>query len=96
MCRVVFIRVMLVPGYLPELSREEITQLRHGLTWKMQQSDLIPGQQQLFNSDPTTGYGKKVRSCIEKFWQEMIDNGKIDAARDSYVSYRLAPSINFQ
>lgn len=77
-------RVMLVPGYLPELNREEMTQLRHGLTWKMQQSNLIPGQKPLFECDPTTEYGEKVRGYIEKFWQEMIDNGKIDAARDSY------------
>lgn len=77
-------RVMLVPGYLPELIREEITQLRHGLTWKMEQSNLIPGQLTLFKSDPTIDFGEKVRCYIEKFWQEMIDNGKIDAARSSY------------
>jgi hypothetical protein len=77
-------RVMLAPGYLPDLSREEITQLRHGLTWKMEQSNLIPGQQRLFQSDPMTSYGDKVCKYIEKFWQEMIDNGKIDAAKDSY------------
>lgn len=77
-------RVMLVPGYLPELSREEITQLRHGLTWRMEQSNLIPGQQTLFQRDPTISFGEKVCGYIEKFWQEMIDNGKIDAARSSY------------
>lgn len=73
-------RVMLVPGYLPDLSHEEITQLRHGLTWKMEQSDLIPCQQRLFECDPTVHYGDKVRGYIETFWQRMVDNGKIDAA----------------
>lgn len=77
-------RVMLVPGYLPDLSHEEITQLRHGLTWKMEQSNLIPCQQRLFECDPTVHYGDKVRGYIETFWQRMIDNGKIDAARSSY------------
>lgn len=37
-------RVMLTPGYLPELSDDEIVQVRRGLSYLMEESALIPGQ----------------------------------------------------
>ncbi len=77
-------RVMLTPGYLPDLCTEEIVQIRRGLTYLMEQSCLIPGQQQLFNTDPRVDYNEKVRNYIDSFWGQIIENGKIDAARNSY------------
>ena len=77
-------RVMLTPGYLPDLCTEEIVQIRRGLTYLMERNSLIPGQPQLFDTDPSTDYSEKVRDYIDKFWEQIIENGKIDAARDSY------------
>ncbi|MCM1489636.1 MAG: hypothetical protein NC095_02245 [Muribaculum sp.] len=77
-------RLMLTPGYLPDLSGDDIPQIRRGLTYKMEQSGSLPGQQKLFNIDPCAECSQKVRDYVEKFWQQMKDNGKIDAARDSY------------
>lgn len=77
-------RLMLTPGYLPELSGDDIPQIRRGLTYKMEMSGNIPGQQRLFDVDPCAECSQKVRDYVEKFWQQMKDNGKIDAARDSY------------
>lgn len=77
-------RVMLTPGYLPDLCTEDIVQIRRGLTYLMEQSCLIPGQPQLFNTDPRVGYSEKVRNYIDKFWGQIIESGKIDAARNSY------------
>ena len=77
-------RLMLTPGYLPELSGDDIPQIRRGLTYKMEQSEALPGQQRLFDADPCSECSQKVRDFVEKFWQQMKDNGKIDAARESY------------
>lgn len=77
-------RLMLTPGYLPELSGDDIPQIRRGLTYKMEMSGNIPGQQRMFDDDPCAECSQKVRDYVEKFWQQMKDNGKIDAARDSY------------
>ncbi len=48
-------RVMLTPGYLPDLSRDELVLVRRGLTFRMEESAVIPGQQRLFASDPVPG-----------------------------------------
>ena len=77
-------RVMLTPGYLPELSGEEIAQVRRGLTFLMEESALLPGQRRIFCIDPREGYSEKVLGYIDKFWNEILDSGKIDASRESY------------
>lgn len=77
-------RVMLVSGYLPALCSDEIVQVRRGLTYMMEQSASIPGQQALFDTDPRKDYSEKVRGYIEKFWFQIKDSGKIDSARSSY------------
>jgi hypothetical protein len=77
-------RVMLTPGYLPELCSDEIVQIRRGLTYLMEQSALIPDQQTLFETDPRLEYSEKVCGYIAKFWAQILDSGKIDAARSSY------------
>lgn len=77
-------RLMLTPGYLPDLSGDEIPQIRRGLTYKMEQSGVLPGQQRLFDEDPCAGCSQKVRDYVEEFWRQMRDNGKIDSARESY------------
>lgn len=61
-------RVMLTPGYLPDLSGDEIVQVRRGLTYLMEESALIPCQQRIFNVDPRDGYSDKVSGYIDKFW----------------------------
>ena len=77
-------RLMLTPGYLPDLSGDDIPQIRRGLTYRMEQSGALPGQRRLFDIDPCAECSQEVRDYVEKFWQQMRDNGKIDAARDSY------------
>ncbi|NLH57368.1 MAG: IS1634 family transposase [Rikenellaceae bacterium] len=77
-------RVMLTPGYLPELCSDEIVQIRRGLTYLMEQSALIPNQQALFKTDPRQEYSEKVCSHIERFWAQIMGSGKIDTARSSY------------
>lgn len=77
-------RVMLTPGYLPDLCSDEIVQIRRGLTYLMEQSAFIPGQQTMFDTDPRQDYSQKVRGYIEKFWSQIKDSGKIDSARTSY------------
>lgn len=77
-------RVMLTPGYLPDLCSDEIVQIRRGLTYLMEQSAFIPGQQTMFDTDPRQDYSQKVRGYIEKFWTQIKDSGKIDSARTSY------------
>ena len=52
-------RVMLTPGYLPELCSDDIVQIRRGLTYLMEQSALIPDQQTLFETDPSLEYSEK-------------------------------------
>lgn len=77
-------RLMLTPGYLPDLSGDDIPDIRRGLTYRMERSGTIPGQCRLLDIDPCEGCSQKVRDYVETFWQQMKDNGKIDAARDSY------------
>lgn len=77
-------RVMLTPGYLPDLCSDEVVEIRRGLTYLMEQSAFIPGQQTMFDADPRLNYSKKVRGYIEKFWTQIKDSGKIDAAHSSY------------
>lgn len=77
-------RVMLTPGYLPDLCSDEIVEIRRGLSYLMQQSGSLPGQPQLFESDPCANYSQKVHDYIYRFWQQMKDNGTIDSARNSY------------
>lgn len=77
-------RLMLTPGYLPELSGDDIPQIRRGLTYKMEQSGELPDQQRLFDVDPCAECSQRVRDYVDKFWRQMRDNGKIDAARESY------------
>lgn len=77
-------RVMLTPGYLPDLSGDEIVQVRRGLTYLMEESALIPCQQRIFNVDPRDGYSDKVSGYIDKFWGEILAGGKIDVSRESY------------
>ncbi len=77
-------RVMLIPGYLPELCSDEIVQIRRGLTYIMEQSALIPNQQTLFETDPRQEYSEKVCGYIDQFWTQIMDSGKIDIARSSY------------
>lgn len=77
-------RVLLTPGYLPDLTPEEIVQIRKGLTWKLEQSSLMPGIIPMFDDDPTEGFTEKARQYIDKFWTEILDKGTIDASRKSY------------
>lgn len=77
-------RVLLTPGYLPELNTEEVIQVRRGLTFLMEESALIPGQPRLFTVDPRVGYSEKVLGYIDKFWEAILKSGKIDASRESY------------
>lgn len=77
-------RVMLTPGYLPDLCSDEIVEIRKGLSYLMQQSATLPGQPRLFESDPREDYSQKVRDYIDRFWCQMKDNGTLDASRNSY------------
>ncbi len=77
-------RVMLTPGYLPELCCADIVEIRRGLTYLMERSVLIPDQQTLFETNPRLEYSEKVCGYIETFWTQIMDSGKIDAARFSY------------
>lgn len=77
-------RVMLTPGYLPDLCSDEMVQIRRGLTYLMEQSAFIPGQQTIFNTDPRQNYSEKVCGYIDNFWTQIKDSGKIDSARTSY------------
>lgn len=78
-------RVMLTPGYLPDLCSDEMVQIRRGLTYLMEpQNASIPGQQTMFDTDPRLNYSEKVCGYIDKFWTQIKDSGKIDSARTSY------------
>lgn len=77
-------RVMLTPGYLPDLCSDEMVQIRRGLTYLMEQNAFIPGQQTIFNTDPRQNYSEKVCGYIDNFWTQIKDSGKIDSARISY------------
>ena len=77
-------RVMLTPGYLPELDSDELSQVRRGLTYLMEESALIPGQRRIFSVDPREGCSGKVLGYIDRFWRDILDSGRIDVSRESY------------
>lgn len=77
-------RLMLTPGYLPDLDGDDVPNIRRGLTYRMEQCGALPGQERLFDADPCADCSQKVREYVDKFWRQMCENGKIDAARDSY------------
>ncbi len=77
-------RVMLTPGYLPDLDSDELAQVRRGLTYLMEESALIPGQRRLFGVDPREGCSSKVLGYIDRFWRDILDSGRIDVSRESY------------
>ena len=77
-------RVMLTPGYLPDLDSDEISQVRRGLTYLMEESALIPGQRRIFSVDPREGCSGKVLGYIDRFWRDILDSGRIDVSRESY------------
>ena len=77
-------RVMLTPGYLPDLDSDELSQVRRGLTYLMEESALIPGQRRIFSVDPREGCSGKVLGYIDRFWRDILDSGRIDVSRESY------------
>ena len=58
-------RVMLTPGYLPDLCCDEIVQIRRGLTYLMEQSALIPGQPTLFPIDSVFNDSRQLKTDLE-------------------------------
>ena len=77
-------RLMLAAGFLPELTTDEICDVRRGLTYLLEQSGELPGQKHLFDMDPMKGMSEKVCHYIHSFWNDMKQKGSIDAARESY------------
>lgn len=45
-------RLMLAAGFLPELTTDEICDIRRGLSCLLEQSGELPGQQHLFDMNP--------------------------------------------
>jgi transposase len=77
-------RLMLAAGFLPELSTDEICDIRRGLSYLLEQSGELPGQQHLFDLNPMKEMSEKVCRYVHSFWKEMKQKGTIDAARESY------------
>lgn len=77
-------RLMLAAGFLPELSTVEICDIRRGLSYLLEQSGELPGQQHLFDLNPMKEMSEKVCRYVHSFWKEMKQKGTIDAARESY------------
>lgn len=77
-------RLMLAAGFLPELTTDEICDIRRGLSYLLEQSGELPGQQHLFDLNPMKEMSEKVCRYIHSFWKEMKQKGTIDAARESY------------
>lgn len=77
-------RLMLAAGFLPELTTDEICDIRRGLSYLLEQSGELPGQQHLFDMNPMKEMSEKVCSYVYSFWEEMKRKGTIDAARESY------------
>lgn len=77
-------RLMLAAGFLPELTTDEICDIRRGLSNLLEQSGELPGQQHLFDMNPMKEMSEKVCSYVYSFWEEMKRKGTIDAARESY------------
>ena len=77
-------RLMLAAGFLPELTTDEICDIRRGLSCLLEQSGELPGQQHLFDMNPMKEMSEIVCSYVYSFWEEMKRKGTIDAARESY------------
>lgn len=77
-------RLMLAAGFLPELSTDEICDIRRGLSFLLEQSGELPGQRHLFDLNPMKEMSEKVCRYVHSFWKEMKQKGTIDAARESY------------
>lgn len=77
-------RLMLAAGFLPELSTDEICDIRRGLSYLLEQSGELPGQRHLFDLNPMKEMSEKVCRYVHSFWKEMKQKGTIDAARESY------------
>lgn len=77
-------RLMLAAGFLPELTTDEICDIRRGLSYLLEQSGELPGQQHLFDMNPMKEMSEIVCSYVYSFWEEMKRKGTIDAARESY------------
>ena len=77
-------RLMLAAGFLPELTTDEICDIHRGLSYLLEQSGELPGQQHLFDMNPMKEMSEKVCSYVYSFWEEMKRKGTIDAARESY------------
>ena len=77
-------RLMLAAGFLPELTTDEICDIRRGLSYLLEQSGELPGQQHLFDMNPMKEMSEIVCSYVYSFWKEMKRKGTIDAARESY------------
>lgn len=77
-------RLMLAAGFLPELTTDEICDIRRGLSYLLEQSGKLPGQQHLFDMNPMKEMSEKVCRYVYSFWEEMKRKGTIDAARESY------------
>ena len=58
-------RVMLTPGYLPDLCCDEIVQIRRGLTYLMEQSAFIPEQPTLFPTDSVFNGNRQLKTDLE-------------------------------
>lgn len=77
-------RLMLAAGFLPELSTDEICDIRRGFSYLLEQSGELPGQQHLFDLNPMKELSEKVCRYVHSFGKEMKQKGTIDAARESY------------
>lgn len=77
-------RLMLAAGFLSELSTDEICDIRRGLSYLLEQSGELPGQQHLFDLNLMKEMSEKVCRYVHSFWKEMKQKGTIDAARESY------------
>ena len=58
-------RVMLTPGYLPDLCCDEIVQIRRGLTYLMEQRAFIPEQPTLFPTDSVFNDSRQLKTDLE-------------------------------
>ena len=86
------IRLMLAAGFLPELTTDEICDIRRGLTYLLEQSGELPGQQHLFDHNSMKEMSETVCRYVNSFWKGMKQKGTIDAARESYEEYCLHQS----
>lgn len=73
-------KIVMTVGFVPELTRMEMSEVGLVLTWKVQQSQMyeIPA---LFERDPTVRYGDKVAVKADELWCEMIEKRVFDIPR---------------